>query len=69
MKWILHGALKTHGHKRSTHACGVTEEKKLLNKVVNFVFFVHKMFSRSNCVEPLMSHGLFSSCAYYLSGH
>ncbi len=38
-----------------------TEEKKLLNKVIIFVFFVHKKYSRSFIaftVDPLMSHGL-----------
>ncbi len=46
-----------------------TEEKKLLNKVVIFVFSVHKKYSRSFIkfpVEPLMLHGLFY--LYYLSG-
>ncbi len=39
-----------------------TEEKKLLFKVVIFVFFVHKKifpYLRKIKVEPLMSHGLF----------
>ncbi len=38
-----------------------TEERKLLNKVVIFVFFAHKVFLKLHNikVEPLMSHGLF----------
>ncbi len=38
------------------------EENKLLNKVVIFVFFAYKKYSRSFCnvkVEPLMADGLF----------
>ncbi len=38
------------------------EEKKLLNKVDIFVFFVHKciLIASKIKVEPLMSHGLFN---------
>ncbi len=40
--------------------------EELLNKVIIFVFFVHKKHKIE--VEPLMSHGLFYRCPYYVSG-
>ncbi len=40
--------------------------EELLNKVIIFVFFVHK--KHKIVVEPLMSHGLFYRCPYYVSG-
>ncbi len=46
------------------------KKEKLLNKVVIFILFVHKVFSllHNIKVEPLKSHGLFKQCPYYLSG-
>ncbi len=46
------------------------EKKKLLNKIVIFVFFAHKMYSRS-FITLMLNHwwnGLFYQCPYYVSG-
>ncbi len=47
------------------HAC----REELLNKVVIFVFFAHKVFSKLRKIpfEPL-PHRLFQQCPYYISG-
>ncbi len=45
-----------------------TEENKLLNKVVIFVFYAHKKIDKMK-VEPLISHELFYKCEKTLGFH
>ncbi len=63
-----HAYMSWYSHKHTSKTD--VQEKKLLNKVIIFVFFAHKKYSHSfikMMVEPLMLLGLFEWCPTLLA--
>ncbi len=52
--------------KKSTRILFLRKEKKIMTTVYSTICSLP--CQSSMCVEPLMSHGLFYRCPYYLSG-